>query len=295
MLTIDRILCPVDLSDESKRAFDYALAMGRRFEAEVRVVHVVDMGAWIGLPVEGIGALAETARLSLREQLDWWVARNLTGGAEVRSDLREGPVVSGILAAATELQADVIVMGTHGRSGFARLALGSVTERVLRKATCPAIVVPAREDAVVRTGQLGRVVCATDFSEASRQAVAYAKDFAAAGSSPLTLMTVIDWPFGDSSGSDPVTRLRESLEQEATDSLAALKGAPTEHHIDVAVRRGKAGAQIVNFARDVHAELVVLGVSGRGALDRALLGSTAHQVLRDAPCPVLTVPMPARA
>ena len=56
MLTIDRILCPVDLSDESKRAFDYALALGRRFEAEVRVVHVVDMGARIAPPVTRISA-----------------------------------------------------------------------------------------------------------------------------------------------------------------------------------------------------------------------------------------------
>ncbi len=295
MLTIDRILCPVDLSDESKRAFDYALALGRRFEAEVRVVHVVDMGAWIGLPVEGIAELADSARVSLREQLDWWVARHLKGGAEVRSDLREGPVVHGIVAAAAEMRADVVVMGTHGRSGFERLALGSVTERVLRKSTCPVIVVPAREDALVRTGPLGRIVCATDFSEASRHAVEFARDFAAAGASPLTLMTVIDWPFGDSSGLDPVTRLRESLEQEASESLNALVGTPTEHHIDVAVRHGRAGAEVVRFARETQAELVVLGVSGRGALDRALLGSTAHQVLRDAPCPVMTVPTPAQA
>jgi nucleotide-binding universal stress UspA family protein len=123
--------------------------------------------------------------------------------------------------------------------------------------------VPVREDAVVRTGPLGRIVCATDFSEASRHAVEYAKDFAAAGTSPLTLMTVIDWPFGDSSGPDPVTRLRESLEQEATDSLATLGGAPTDHHIDVAVgaRRTRPGVARVDGPSGA-ARCVVSGPDG---------------------------------
>lgn len=291
MWRLERILCPVDLSDASRRAFDYALALGREHEAGIRVVQVVDMTGWIGgTQLKGATDVADSTRASAREALDWWVARSVRSGTAVVADLVDGPVVSGIIAAADDLPADLIVMGSHGRSGFERLTIGSVTEKVLRKSHRPVLVVPSREDAIVRTGRLGRIVCATDFSEHSLRAVSFATSFAEAGPSPLSLMTVIDWPFGDSTGPDPVTQLRQSLEQEATASLTKLIGEEQEGQIDVAVRRGKPGHEIVRYARDVLADLIIVGVSGRGALDRALLGSTAEQVLRDAPCPVLTVP-----
>jgi nucleotide-binding universal stress UspA family protein len=292
MPTIERILCPVDLSDASRRALGHALTLGGQFDAVVRVLQVVDVHVWGGASIE---ALTVEARKGIAEQLEWWVASGATGAAAASTDVREGPVVPGILAAAQEMAADLIVMSTHGRTGFERFSLGSITEKVVRKAGCPVLVVPSREDALVRVGPLGRIVCATDFSEPAMRALDYARFFGGDGRSAMSVMTVIDWPFGETHGTDPITTLRQNLEQEAADSarrLAAGAGLPSA---EIVVRKGKAGREILQYARDVHAELLVLGVSGRGAVDRALLGSTAHHVLRDAPCPVLMVPAASNA
>lgn len=291
MLRLERVLCPVDLSDASRRALDYALALGRHHDAAVRVVQAVDLRGWAGAQIEGFDAVVGDAQSSLEEQLGWWVARGVGGGAGASTEVREGPVVPGILAAASESNADLIVMGTHGRSGFERLALGSVAEKVVRKASCPVLVVPSREDAIVRSGTLTRVVVATDFSDGAAGTLAYGRLFTSETPHALSLVTVIDWPFGETHGRDPVTQLRESLEQEAADHLRRVANAEgIGDEATLVVRRGKAGRGILEYARDCRAELIVIGVSGRGAIDRALLGSTAHHVLRDAPCPVLTVP-----
>jgi nucleotide-binding universal stress UspA family protein len=118
--------------------------------------------------------------------------------------------------------------------------------------------------------------------------------FVGGASHALSLVNVIDWPFGETHGPDPVTQLRHNLEQEATESLRRIAtGQEGLASAELIVRHGKAGRELLQYAREAHAELIVMGVSGRGAIDRALLGSTAHQVLRDAPCPVLTVPSAA--
>jgi nucleotide-binding universal stress UspA family protein len=290
MPTIERILCPVDLSDGSRRALGHALALGSQYEASVRVLQVVDIQGWGSASVE---TLTSEARKGIAEQLEWWVARGATGAATASVEVREGPVVPGILAAAHEMSADLIVMSTHGRSGFERFSLGSVTEKVVRKAACPTLVVPSREDALVRVGPLGRIVCATDFSQPSVRALDYARFLGDDGRSAMSVLTVIDWPFGETHGTDPITTLRQNLEQEAADSARRIAMEAGVTSADIVVRKGKAGREILQYAREVHAELLVMGVSGRGAIDRALLGSTAHRVLRDAPCPVLLVPAAA--
>lgn len=294
MPNIERILCPVDLSDASRRAFDYALALAQVHEAELRAIQVVDLTAWTGARAETMFEVTEAMRTALEEELGWWTARALNGRTGVVTDLREGPVVASIVEAAVDASADLIVMGSHGKSGFERLALGSVTEKVLRKAPCPVLVVPAAADADVRVAPARRVVCATDFSSPAARAVEYARLFARAARAPLSLVSVVDWPFGETTGSDPVTRLRQNLEQEATETLNRLAGEGSDDTpCEIVVRRGKPAREIVAVASESRADLIVIGVSGRGAVDLAVLGSTAHQVLREAPCPVLTVPAAA--
>ena len=288
--TLKRILCPVDLSDASRRSLDFGLALARRHEGAVRVVQVIDSGAWTGPRSEALFELNEETRTALAQKLDSWVASTRGGQSAPEAKLLEGPAVSGILEAAESMGADLIVMGAHGKGGFERLALGSVTEKVLRKASCPVLVVPAGDGPAVRAGEFRRVVCATDFSAPSARALDYARLLAGEVQAHLSLLTVIDWPFGESSGNDPVTRLRQSLEQQAADELNALAAHGDGPPAEIIVRRGNPGCEILAFARDCPADLIVMGVSGRGAVDLALLGSTAHQVLREAVCPVLTVP-----
>lgn len=291
MPSIERILCPVDLSDASRRAFDYALTLAQVHEAELWAIQVVDLAAWTGARAGALFEVTEAMRTALEEELGWWTARAMKGQTGVVIKLIEGPVVPSIVEAAGRADTDLIVMGSHGRTGFERLALGSVTEKVLRKAACPVLVVPAAAEAHVRVAPARRVVCATDFSSPATRAVAYARLFARAARAPLSLMSVVEWPFGETTGTDPVTQLRQSLEREATDTLNRLAAeGDDETPCEIVVRRGKPGREIVTYAADSQADLIVVGISGRGAVDLAVLGSTAHQVLRDAPCPVLAVP-----
>jgi nucleotide-binding universal stress UspA family protein len=211
----------------------------------------------------------------------------------VTVDLEEGPVVHEILQAAQSRAADLIVMGTHGRGGFEHLLLGSVTEKVLRKATCPVLTVPPGERQPAPSGAFKTILCATDFSDTATRAIAYARALAERSHGRLILVHALDWPFGQMPR-PPATPLAELLVSMETDADERLhKAVPDEHrhqcHVEQVVTRGRAPHDIVRLAKDQGADLVVLGVRGRGAINLALLGSTAHYVIREAACPVLTV------
>jgi nucleotide-binding universal stress UspA family protein len=295
MITIKRILCPVDLSETSRRALEHARALARTFEASLDVLEVVE----IALPPSPFGAaplyaLTPEMRQTLTDDLERFAAPAREGGIRVTVDLEEGPVVRQILQAVDARAADLIVMGTHGRGGFEHLVLGSVTEKVLRKAPCPVLTVPAGErQPAAPSGTFRTILCATDFSDAATKAIAYARALAERAAGRLILVHALDWPFGPMPR-PPATPLAELLLSLETDADARLrKAVPDEHRhqcrVEQIVTQGKAAHDIVRLARDYSADLVVLGVRGRGAVNLALLGSTTHYVIREAACPVLTV------
>ena len=290
MIVVANILCPVDRSDIARRALEYAVALGVAHGAKLRVLEVVDSG----LPPMGDGPahveLPEDTRSSLEESLNWFVAPLLNVAVPTEIHLRQGKVVTEILREAGSMTASLIVIGTHGRGGFEQLVLGSVAEKVLRKARCPVLAVPPDAGGSAQVA-FRRILCATDFSEPSSHALAYAQTLAAPTAANLSLVHVLEWPFGDTVGPDAVTTLRQSLEAEAKDNLAALAAGAGARVAESVVLRGKPSREILAFARARSVDLIVMGVSGRGALDMAILGSTTHQVLHGAPCPVLTVPL----
>ncbi|HET8761130.1 MAG TPA: universal stress protein [Nitrospiria bacterium] len=148
MIPIKRILLATDFSDCSRAAIDYALAFAERLGAEVHLVHVFERPVYFEVGV--------SHRLQLGRDVDEWI-RDLKAdatkqldalAAEVRGrkpgtqvSMREGLPVDEILLAAKALPADVIVLGTHGRTGLPHVLLGSVAERVVRGAPCPVLTV----------------------------------------------------------------------------------------------------------------------------------------------------------
>lgn len=199
-----------------------------------------------------------------------------------------------VLDTAQKLSVGLIVMGTHGASGFERLMLGSVTEKVLRKANCPVLVVPRRADAPSGAPIVfRRILCAVDFSPCSHQAVSYALSLAEEAGGSLTLLHVVE---GFDEEPPPLSHFdvpeyRQHLEKTAADRLDALVPKETRSWCDcrTVVRAGKAHREILHAAATNEVDLIVLGVRGRNAVDLALFGSTANQVVRAAECPVLTV------
>jgi nucleotide-binding universal stress UspA family protein len=146
MIEVRRILCPVDFSEHSRRALDHAVAIARWYGSAITVTHIVapaPVTAYGPGPVILEPAMMSTAdRDQLQASLDAFVQAETAHGVTIETGIREGNTAADVLAQAAELPADLITIGTHGRSGFERLLLGSVAEKVLRKAAGPVLTVP---------------------------------------------------------------------------------------------------------------------------------------------------------
>jgi CPA2 family monovalent cation:H+ antiporter-2 len=299
MLEVRRILCPVDFSDASRHAFDHAIAIADWYGSRITALHVFsptmlpDQSTVLaGLPT--LLPLTDDDRRAVEARLRQWVES--PGGARTTDILLEegyNPAVH-ILERAVSLAADLIVMGTHGRSGFDRAVLGSVAEKVLRKASCPMLTVPPP---VVRAAKppYARLLCPIDFSPSSIAAFQFACSLAKESDAELTLMHVLD----DSSPTDgdwPVEQFdtpayRAQRTDEARRRLDALitDDIRTWARPSIHASYGKPYRRILVVAQEEHVDLIVMGVHGRNPFDMLLMGSTTNQVVRRAPCPVLTL------
>lgn len=291
---ITRILCPVDLSETSRRALAYARMLAGWYDASVTALQVI----WLGIPpVSMSGApafITDAQQAEFAEDLKRFVDDPRTPVA-VETVVAHGPIVQQILHQAKSTHADLIVMGTHGLGGFERLVLGSVTEKILRKAECPVLTVPpAAADAPTTPQPFGAIVCAMDFSPASQKALAYALRLASESGKRLILLHVIDM-HGDGHirpGDGPVMSAeRRQYEHLAQRELRLSVPDSTRQWCECreVTALGRPHEQIVRLAEAESADLIVMGVHGRHTLDLGIFGSTTNQVVRNAPCPVLTV------
>jgi nucleotide-binding universal stress UspA family protein len=202
--------------------------------------------------------------------------------------------VGTILSLAAESATDLVVLGTHGRSGFERLMLGSVTEKVVRKASCPVLTVPRRAEGAPEHAPFGRILCGVDFSEASRRAVDYGLSLAQEAKARVTLLHVVEWLPDESFSKYPqfdVDHFRRTLLTDARVKLEQLvpEDARNWCEPDTKLVCGKPYQEILRVASEERSDLIVLGVHGRGAIDRMLFGSTTQAIVRQAACPVLTI------
>ena len=294
MIDIKQVLCPVDFSDVSQHALDHAAAIAQWYRSRLTVLHV-----FVNLPAMDLPPLvledADRERLtaSLRK-----MAARVPRDVEVRLSVQEAEHVHDeILAQVVAEHADLLVLGSHGRSGFQRLFLGSVTEKVIRKVPCPILVVPPRAPDVPpnRPIQFRRILCAIDFSESSLAALAGALSMAEESDAHLTLLHVIEMPpelrENPLAPDFDVDRIHAAAEAEALRRLRDLvpDAARTYCTVETAVLEGRAYRQVLRRAAEEKADLIVMGVHGRGALDLLVFGSNTHQVIRAATCPELIV------
>jgi nucleotide-binding universal stress UspA family protein len=292
-MMIKKILCAIDRSPSSLQAFGYAIALARWQSARLNLLEVVEEAPLPGVTraPKSDGVPNET-RTALERDLRRALTARRASDVKVEISLRKGTAVQEILAQAKTSRADLIVIGSHGRGGVQRLVLGSVAEKVLRLATCPVLTVRRGVRLVRRSrSPFETILCPTDFSAAANKAVAYAKRLAQEADAKLILMTAVEWPFGDEVSSGAVAELQKSIASNASDALTRLLPRPASNgpRAQAIVAVGKASAAIVKVARARSADLIVMGVSGRGALDVAILGSTTHHVIREGAWPVLTV------
>jgi nucleotide-binding universal stress UspA family protein len=296
MTEFKHILCPVDFSDASKHALQHAIALAGWFESHVTGLHVMrpefvfeppilfaERGGLKALPVDRDQRIA---------RLNDWMRPATEARVPWNARVEEGAPAECILDCVRALPADLVVMGTHGRSGFEHLVLGSVTEKVLRHAVCPVMTVPPRAATAAKL-PFRRLLCPVDFSEASIEALHVALSLAEEADAELVVLNVIDWPDDETflveafESSD----MRRQLETQTVQRLDAL--IPDDARVwsrpSAKVSIGSPHRQIIAAANDMAADLIVIGVHGRKALDVTLFGSTTNQVVRRASCPVLTI------
>jgi nucleotide-binding universal stress UspA family protein len=240
--------------------------------------------------------LTELEREQLVAALNEYVAADRTAsGVAIDTILDESIDVPGaILSYAASTRADLLALGTHGRSGFQRLVLGSIAEKVLRRASCPVLIVPPHaSDAVPRQPvSIQHILCPIDFSPGSTRALEYAVALAQETRARLMLLYVVELPVDVLEPPNPaLINYRATCFEQARAQMTKAVRAATAQGVSAAnlVVEGRAYRQILQAAAEQHADLIVMGVQGRGALDMLFLGSTTNHVVRAAACPVLTL------
>jgi nucleotide-binding universal stress UspA family protein len=179
--------------------------------------------------------------------------------------------VDAILDTAATLDADLIVMGTHGRSGFSRLMLGSVTERVLRQSRIPLLTTRWKDTAAPEPR---RILVPTDLSPASGRAFALALDHAALFGSEITLLHVVE--------------REDEPDRAAWETFARFAGSNAT--IERRIERGDVAARVLEVAEELPVDLIVLGIEHKPFRDTTVLGTGVLRVIRHADVPVAAVP-----
>jgi len=299
MLEIKLILCPIDFSEFSIRAYHHALSLAEHYRARLVAQHIVELWRYPYADyAASAGDYAEFCRTlheGGKEQLQEFVKNHAHDEIQPELVVQQGTAPDCILSFAQAQRPDLIVMGTHGRRGFDRLVLGSVTERVMRRAPCPVLTVckPPESMTVEKAAggerrhvhHLNRILFCTDFSENSERALNYAISATTEYDAELTLLHVLEEVPNSTQKKEAVATATEQL-----DKLISPEERKTLK-IKRAVRIGKPYQQIIRLALEEHIDMAAMGVHGRGALDLAVFGSTTYRVMQLGPCPVLAVPV----
>lgn len=285
-----RILCGTDFSEPSRRALLVADRLRATFGGTLSVIYVGDP-----LLVQAAAASNSVAGVQAETERDLRKLVDETLGASSRpvtTLVTVGNAAAEIIANAETSGADLIVVATHGRGGFERLVLGSVTEKVLRKAACPVLTVPpSMAEASMQVPAFATILCPVDFSPSSAQALEMAAAIAEASRGRLVALHVVEAVGDEDTEWCACDDCARRLHERATERLRAVvpSRARATGRVEETLAAGRPYREILRVASEAKADLIVMGVQGRSAIDLLLLGSTTHHVVRSAVCPVLTV------
>jgi nucleotide-binding universal stress UspA family protein len=302
VIEFKNLLCPIDFSDTSVGALVCATAMARSYEAQLTVLHVVpafgvspDGGRSIEESGLGVGSHSRDDVLTvLRGAVDS-IEQVRTAGLRPALVAEEGRVHETIVKCAAALPADLLVMGTHGRSGFDRLLFGSVTEKVLRTAPCPVLTVPPSARALPAAPiTFQRIVCPVDFSPSALKALEYALEFGRRAGGCVTVLHAVEYMDEEEPCEHVDARVRESRQHIVERARHRLRdwlamNLRKGHDVAEVVVASRAYRAILRHAAQSASDIIVMGAQGHAGIDLMLYGSNAQHVARAATCPVLTV------
>lgn len=279
---IERILVPTDMTEFSDLALRYALLFNERLGSKITLLHADEI-SWfaaehpLGYYFENI---PET-KLALTKSLAAYAAENVPAKVGATTVFEDDTPARAIVATARDINADLIIMGTHGRHGLERVILGSVTERVLHTTNIPVISVapanfPSDPDLRIRT-----ILCPVNFTPIARMALEQACAMAESFDAELVLVHVVE-------GDEP--HLFSAVESEFRTWVSPFIRANTRYK-EIVVR-GDAAERVLTLADQIEADLVVIGAQHRFFSDATVVGTTTERITRFAKHAVMTVILP---
>lgn len=294
MLKIKRILWPTDFSRCAKQALGHAAHLARQYQAELHVMHAMVLMQDDPYHLPNKEEIDQQLKDLAHSRLSDTIQALQTDDLKIKQvQVRDISTAPAILGYVKENDIDLIVMGTHGRRGLGHLFLGSVTEEVVRLASCPVLTI--RElTTPTPVENIKQILVPVDFSEHSQRALTYAKSLAAFYRARLQMLHILEEyippTFYMATGSSAVTFSIE-LKKKTHEAMIALLQDTTGPEVDADfhVIEGYAAHDIVDFAQEKKSDLIVIATHGRTGLEHMLLGSVTEKVVRRAPCPVFTV------
>jgi nucleotide-binding universal stress UspA family protein len=291
------ILCPVDFSDQSRPALQYAVRVAQHFRSGLTVLNVMDPMLVAAAAVHQTNLEAET-RKELLEFITAAVPDLKARIGEVKVLAKMGSAEREILHVAQEEHADLIVLGTHGLSGYKKAFFGSVTERVLRNTTIPVLTVPPLGTEILVPADrlaesMDRILAPVDFSDASMHSARVAAGLAKALEAELILVHAVAPISAIASWSENARTQEQARVTEAGNRLhalaASLNGAIPPRPV---VQVGNPADVIAKVTEEERARLIVIGLHGSAGLLGPAPGSVTYRVLTVVPVPVLALPAP---
>jgi nucleotide-binding universal stress UspA family protein len=281
MADFKRIFVPTDLSEPSRIELDYALVFADTFGADLTLFYADPMhfefDLLTGAPVYVAGVNAED-RARLEKDVRAWADRSVSQ-RPYRVIIGAGDPVAAIVRESKVLSSDLIVMATHGLSGWRRTAIGSVTEGVVHEANCPVLsVARTRTNRRDLAPGVTRIVCPVNFSAVAREALRSATRLAKMFNCELVIVHVIESPNAEPQKADE-ERIRTWIAPDVQKNC-------TYREI---VLRGGAAERVLDYVDDVSADLLVIGAQRQLFKDSTVVGTTTERLIRFSRVPVLTI------
>lgn len=291
------ILCATDFSEFTETVVAYGVAMANRFDATLSICHVIDLptisayGEAVFDPLEYQQRFMDTARREITHLLS-------DAPVDYQALVTIGNTSDEIARQAYDHGVDLVITATHGRSGLKRFFLGSVTERLMRVLPCPLLILRGSEEQIdpytPRQFPFKKILVGCDFSTDASLALEYSLSMAQEFESELHLVHVVE-PSGYKNlfklpqGSGE--KFKQDLYDMIKEKLNSLVPQEAQDWIRLETRLlvGKPYAELVRYARMNDIDLIALGIRGHGMVEELLVGSTTDRVIRQSPCPVLSI------
>lgn len=284
-----KILVPYDLSDESKRALNWAFHLGCQHGSEIVIAHVYSLDK--GLIAYGLEIDRSEFEKKLREDLSKleqeYKARHQGKLKNVKTILVRGEVAPSILKCIQDEQPDLVVVSTHGRKGIKHFFLGSVAEQIVRHSPTPVLVVRREVDLPLKD-----ILIPVDFSDQTEESLLFAAEFIGENKVEVELFHCVSLPdiafYSPMVGDEMRGMTVENLKKGAEEKIQDLVKSHPQLKAKASVSIGPPVDEICQKAKEAECDLIIIPTHGHGALYHFFMGSVAENVIRYAHTNVLS-------